>query len=179
MSFGTLVAKAIEADSPVALVGIDADGVDLAASIAESLGHVVVRIGIDAIGRPAETMTDARSKRTHVLIIEGCSSMRTSDEAVNDGRTDEDALLDLAFDGDPSLPARCTIVMCFAEPTRLSDALAEDEIPCTVLSPDMGESEGRTSIAGHIAAELRIPLIDVPLADDADRVDALGLPDAA
>lgn len=181
MSFGALIAEALQAGLPIALVDVDSDGADLATSIAESLGRTVARIDVTAIGDPSDKIRDPRSSRPHVLIIEGCSAIKGSDEALHEGRTPEDVLLDLAFDGDPSLPSDCTIVLCFREPTPLSDALAEDGIPCTVLSSDMdGADEGtRSDIVSRVAAELGVPVIDVPLSTATALSDFAGLPDAA
>lgn len=180
MTFAVLIADALESGSFVALVGGDAPSIDLVESISEDLHRRTVRIDAMAlVDAKTSDLPPRASKAGWVLIVENCEKVPATGTAEAGGREPEDVLLDLAFDGDPTLPDDCVVMLCFARPTRLSDALAEDEIPCTVLSPDMGESEGRTSITGRIAAELRIPLIDVPLADDADRVDALGLPDAA
>lgn len=181
MTFGTLIAEALQAGLPIALVDIDSGGADLTESIAELLGRTVVRIDVATIGDPSGAMAHRGSTRPHVLIVEGCSRIQASDEAIHEGRTPEDVLLDLAFDGDPSLPDDCAIVLCFDEPTHLSDALAEDTIPCTVLSPDMGEADKgmRSTIMTRVAEELGVPIIDVPLSTSTTLADFAGLPDAA
>ena len=178
MTFAVLIADALESGSFVALVGADAPSIDLIESISEDLHRRTVRIDAMALlDAKTSDLPPRASKSGWVLIVEDCEKVPATGTAEADGREPEDVLLDLAFDGDPTLPDDCVVVLCFARPTQLSDALAEDEIPCTVLSPDMRIETGpsRTEV---MAKALGVPVVTVHMSKT-DAKDLIGLPAAA
>lgn len=178
MSFQQLIAEALGGDLPIVLVGSTHDAVEPLTAIAASLGMRVAKVQAEAVadldkadfGKPDPD-------QPWVVLVEGCDRVAESAPADADGREPEDVLLDLAFDGDPALPSDSVVVLSFAEPTRLSDALADDEIPCVLLSPDM-LAEARPSIAETVARHLGLPVFDVRTSH-VDAGDLRGLPHAA
>jgi hypothetical protein len=178
MTFATLIADALESGSFVALVGADAPSIDLVESISEDLHRRTVRIDAMAlIDAEVSDLPPRGSKGGWVLIVENCEKVPATGTAEAADREPEDLLLDLAFDGDPTLPDDCVVMLCFAGPTSLSDALAEDEIPCTVLSPDMVVETvpSRTEV---MAKALGVPVVTVQMSKT-DAKDLIGLPEAA
>jgi hypothetical protein len=150
MSFERLVAETLAGPLPIVMVGSRADAVDPMVAVAEGLGMRIHRIDAAAYVTGSALDLPSRSTAPWLVVVDAC-------DAVADGA--DDPLLDLAFDGDPTLPANAIVALCFEEPCELSDSLADDAIPCVLLSPDMRAP----SIAEQVASKLGIPLIDVPL----------------
>lgn len=135
MSFQELLANTLTGDLPIALIG-DHEATDPLWEIATSLGFRLAKIdarNLSAIDAAAGW--DRKSKAAWLVVVENCHLVPPS-ATPGDPRENEDALLDLAFDGDPSFPANTTLVLSFAEPTELSEALADDAIPCAMIAPD-------------------------------------------
>lgn len=150
MSFERLIAETLAGDLPIVMVGSREAAVDPMIATAQSLAMRVLRVDAAEYVAGAALDLPRRSTSPWLVVLENCGT-------VTEGS--DDALLDLAFDGDPTLPANAIVALCFDEPCELSESLADDAIPCVLLSPDMRAP----SIAERIAGELGIPVIDVPL----------------
>lgn len=152
MSFERLIAETLAGDLPIVMVGSREAAIDPLVATAEGLAMRVHRVDAAAYVAGAALDLPRRSTAPWLVVVEGCGDVPS---------LNEDPLLDLAFDGDPSLPANAVVALCFDEPTELSESLADDAIPCVLLSPDMRAP----SIAERVAAELGLPLVDVPLSE--------------
>lgn len=127
---------ALEARQPIVLVG---DAAPLL-SFAAAKGLLVVDIDVDAIGNP-KPISNARYARNPVLVVVSrCETVATDS-------TDEFLLLDMAFDGHPSLPADHVVVLHFSTPTELSEAFADEAIPCAFIGVDQTEALESTRLA--------------------------------
>lgn len=113
MDIETQVADAVARNVPLVVVG----GTPLLAlvlSTARSLGLATAQIGVDAVARVEPLGCDASSRIPHLVVVTGCADA-----------SDDDAILDLAFDGDSRLPADHVVALHFTSPTTCSDALAD------------------------------------------------------
>ena len=120
--------EAFDSGLPIAHVG-PIDGLFAAAT---GLGMRLARVDASAIASLDDAAPwDRRSAAHWLIVVDGCERAAPTGGLPEDApRQGEDLLLDLAFDGHPSLPAARTVVLAFAEPTDLSDALADDACPC-------------------------------------------------
>lgn len=117
--------QALDAREPIILVGDEAPLLTFAAS----MGLTLVDMDIDGIGDPKPVANMRGSSKPVLVIVNGC-------ETVEVGSMNEFLLLDMAFDGHPSLPAEHVVVLRFATPTELSEAFADEAIPCAFIAID-------------------------------------------
>lgn len=176
MTFRTLIAQALTRNETIVLVGSQEEAVAPLLEIATH-GYFGENIAtLKAADLQKSNLSDLFSRNldeSWLLLITGCEISDTSTRALQVSALESD-LLDLAFDGDPDLPDNCTVVLSFNKPTGLSDALADDEVPCAFLAPDMRAP----SIADEVAALLNKPVIDIEISH-LDRSDFCGVPIAA
>lgn len=126
--------EALDSGLPIAHAG-PVDGLFAAAT---GLGMRLARIDASAVASLDDAAPwDSRSAAHWLIVVEGCEHAASTAGLPDDApRQGEDLLLDLAFDGHPSLPAARTVVLAFGTPTDLSEALADDACPCAFTWAD-------------------------------------------
>ena len=116
------IAQSLTQGTPIVLVGND----DPLREAASEMGLRTIECAIDDVDGTLIV------KRTDIdlLVVSGCEGIWT------DG--DEQAALDLLFDGHPHLPAHAVVALRFSTPNEMSESLADDAIPCAFFGIDAG-----------------------------------------
>lgn len=120
--FQDMISSAIANREPIVLVG-DATALrTIAAATGMGLHEMQAEdvAGLDAM--PGVS----RGTPCRIVLVGGC-------ERIAEGGALEMQALDLCFDGHPAIGDDDVVVLHFAEPTDMSEALADDAIPCTFV----------------------------------------------
>lgn len=128
MSAQQVIANAISNPMPMALVETSIQRQVM--SFAQGHGYRVATLPASALREPLAPIFPKRAKQQCLLIIEGCEASAQATDL-------ENILLDVLFDGHPAVGETTKVVLAFAHPTMLSDSLADDDVPCDVISTDM------------------------------------------
>lgn len=115
-----LIMQSIRAGRPIAIVG------DLS-PLREAASAMGLRVLECAVGDVDETLAGRRTD-VDVFVASGCEDV--SDDA------GEHRALDILFDGHAMLPAATVMVLHFTTPNGMSEALADDAIPCSFVGID-------------------------------------------
>lgn len=123
--FQDRISSAIANREPIVLVG---DAAPLHA-VAAATGLLLHEMRAEDVAGLDAMPGAARGAPCRLVLVSGC-------ERIVEGEALEMQALDLCFDGHPAIGDDDVVVLHFAEPTDMSEALADDAIPCAFVGID-------------------------------------------
>jgi hypothetical protein len=159
MSFAERIAEALAGTQSIAVVGDSARDDLYRYGVAWGFRLASVNAANLASFGEGHELWGSKSRCHWLLVVENCEMV---------GPDQEDNLLDLLFDGAPSLPANTLIAAHFGASCTLAEMLNDENVPVSYLemtSSEMAEAAASAPAVSHpIAGDDPDDLSSIPLA---------------